>query len=99
MATSKKAVRVLSQERVSQARAAGDALGDVLVSIETGLGLHGETLGVISRGMATKEDLDAIKGEMATKADITELTELVKDGFASLGINIANGDHRIRTVR
>jgi len=39
--------------------------------------------------MATKDDL------ADTNKAIADLTQAVKDGFNALGINIANGDHRI----
>jgi hypothetical protein len=64
----------------------------------------------IRENMATKGDIDALTEfrretrvnftaaferhqELSTKIDA--LTEIVRDGFKSLGINIANGDHRI----
>jgi hypothetical protein len=43
--------------------------------------------------MATKDDITALRG------DIAALAEVVKDGFATLGVNIANGDHRLRHVK
>lgn len=50
-----------------------------------------------------KTDMTAVKGELAgVKTDVAALagsiealTQLVKDGFSTLGINVANGDHRI----
>jgi hypothetical protein len=55
-----------------------------------------DRLGNIEENMATKADLAAVKADVAgVKSDIAALTELVKDGFATLGVNIANGDHRV----
>jgi hypothetical protein len=55
----------------------------------------------IEENMATKDDVADIKANMATKNDLAELTRIVKDGFATLGVNISNGDHRVsgRAIR
>jgi hypothetical protein len=54
-----------------------------------------DRLSNIEENMATKTDL------AVTNKAIEALTELVKDGFNALGINIANGDHRVggRAIR
>lgn len=40
--------------------------------------------------MANKEDVEAIE------AGIAALTQLVTEGFTTLGVHISNGDHRLR---
>lgn len=56
----------------------------------------------------TDDRLENIEENMATKADvaatnkaIAALSELIEDGFRTLGVNIANGDHRVggRAIR
>lgn len=58
-------------------------------------GIHGNTETIKADVAEIKTDLKGVK------SDIAALTELVRDGFASLGINIANGDHRVggRAIR
>ena len=63
--------------------------------------IHGNTettrddVAEIKQHMATKKDLADVK------SDIAKLTELIQEGFATLGVNIANGDHRVggRAIR
>jgi hypothetical protein len=50
--------------------------------------------------MALKEDITGLKGDASSiKSDVAALREIIKEGFATLGVNITNGDGRFRPVR